>query len=118
MFWMDTGLLTPPPKLTVTALNISTVHFTWSPPPTLNVTGNIQPSIPGYSILVGNVSGNIVIAVNSTTDEYHYTIAEENECMLAAYQVRVAGINGVGIGQYNQPMTFTLGRKLFLKRGV
>ena len=47
-----------------------------------------------------------------TTEEYHYTAVEEKECMLTAYQVRIAGINGVGVGQYSQPMTFTLGRKL------
>ena len=51
-----------------------------------------------------------------TTEEYHYTVAEENECVLTSYRVCIAGINGVGIGQYSQPMTFTLGRKLL--RGV
>ena len=106
-----TGLLTSPPDLTVSALNFSTVHLTWSPSPTLNVTGNVQSSVLGYSILVRNESGDIVMAVNSTMEEYHYTIAEENECVLAAYHIHVAGINGIGIGQYSQPMTFTLGSK-------
>lgn len=105
----NAGLLAPPPDLTVTALNFSTVHFTWSSPPTLNVTRNTQPSILGYSIVVQNGSGDIVMMANSTTEDYHY-IGEE--CQLAAYQVRVSGINGVGMGLQSQPIGFDLGCEL------
>ena len=92
------GLLAPPPDFTVTALTFRTVRLTWSPPHTLNVTRNAQPSIVGYSIQVRNGSGDIVMAVNLTVIEYHYTIVE---CQVAAYQVCVAGINGVGTGLHS-----------------
>ena len=43
------------------------------------------------------------MAVNSTTEEYHYTGEE------SSYDVCVSGINGVGIGLQSLPIAFDLG---------
>lgn len=39
------------------------------------------------------------MALNSTVNENHYTF---EECQVVAYQVYVAGINGIGIGLHSQ----------------
>lgn len=104
------GILVSPPDFIVTALDFVTLYLAWSPPFTLNVTGNSQSSILAYSILVKNGSGE-VITINSTVNEYHYKVSEDNECQLETYEVCVAGINGVGIGVYSQPVMFSVGCK-------
>lgn len=94
----------------MTVLNLTTVHLTWSPPYTLNVTGNTQPSILAYSIVIKNGSGETILEANSTVNGYYYTI-EEDECQFDAYVACVAGVNGVGIGLYSQPIRLAFGCK-------
>ena len=88
-----------------TVINSTTVHLTWSPPFTLNITGDAQPSILGYRIEIRvNGSEEIVQAANSTVNEYYYTPGLSG-CLLAALEVSVAGRNGLGTGAYSQAVT-------------
>jgi hypothetical protein len=59
--------------------------------------------------LVTDESGGGLTAENSTVDKYLYTV--DVECQLATYQVCVAAVNGAGIGDFSEPITFPLGSK-------
>ena len=102
------GILDGPSDLIISALNLSVIHLTWSSPFTLNITESSGPAVLGYRVLIKNritnESSGILLDVNSTLNEYNYTL-EENECRWTACEACVAGINGAGVGLFGRPVT-------------
>ena len=98
---MYTGLLSPPLQLQGLPLpNISAIHLTWSPPPSLNLTG-IEPDINHYEITVFNNKTGARENFSSLATEFTYYIQEVDHYVDTCQELvfSVLAVNVVGKGK-------------------
>ena len=75
------------------------IHFSWSPPFSLNIT-DVEPDISHYLV---NVYGDDLPEYTVITTQTQYTVQMGN-CAINKYQVEVAAVNVVGVGEkYTSP---------------
>ena len=80
------------------------VRFSWSPPFTLNITF-VEPDISHYLVAIINMEDHSVLTVNTTDTEY---LLQSEDCQLHQYQVEIAAVNVVGVGEKYTSPTLTL----------
>ena len=77
------------------------ILFSWSPPFSHNIT-NVEPDISHYLVTIINTEDHhSVLTVNTTDTEY---LLQSQDCQLSDYQVEIAAVNVVGVGdEYTSP---------------
>ena len=76
------------------------ILFSWSPPFSHNIT-DVEPDISHYLVNIINMEDHSVLAVNTTDTEY---LLQSQDCQLTHYQVEIAAVNVVGVGdKYTSP---------------
>ena len=105
------GLLEPPADLDARVIGDSGLsgeyNVTWSMPHTLDIPGDTL----AYNITVEDtMSQEIVETTNSTLNEYHFIFGRC--CQLRSYAVRVAGVNGLGAGDFSDLSLLVFGCEL------
>ena len=84
------------------------IHFMWSPPFSHNIT-NVEPDISHYLVNIINMEDHSVLTVNTTDTEY---LLQSQDCQLTHYQVEIAAVNVVGVGdKYTSPPLVLHGMK-------
>ena len=77
------------------------ILFSWSPPFSHNIT-DVEPDISHYMVTIINTEDHhSVLTVNTTDTEY---LLQSQDCQLSDYQVEIAAVNVVGVGdKYTSP---------------
>ena len=76
------------------------ILFSWSPPFSHNIT-HVEPDISHYLVNIINMEDHSVLTVNTTDTEY---LLQSQDCQLTHYQVEIAAVNVVGVGdKYQSP---------------
>ena len=77
------------------------ILFSWSPPFSHNIT-DVEPDISHYLVTIINMEDHhSVLTVNTTDTEY---LLQSQDCQLSDYQVEIAAVNVVGVGdKYTSP---------------
>jgi hypothetical protein len=77
------------------------ILFIWSPPFSHNIT-DVEPDISHYLVTIINMEDHhSVLTVNTTDTEY---LLQSQDCQLSDYQVEIAAVNVVGVGdKYTSP---------------
>ena len=76
------------------------IQFMWSPPFSHNIT-DVEPDISHYLVNIINMEDHSVLTVNTTDTEY---FLQSQDCQLTHYQVEIAAVNVVGVGdKYTSP---------------
>ena len=76
------------------------IQFMWSPPFSHNIT-DVEPDISHYLVNIINMEDHSVLTVNTTDTEY---LLQSQDCQLTHYQVEIAAVNVVGVGdKYTSP---------------
>ncbi|CAI7999765.1 hypothetical protein GBAR_LOCUS2785 [Geodia barretti] len=77
------------------------ILFTWSPPFSHNIT-DVEPDISRYLVTIINMEDHhSMLTVNTTDTEY---LLQSQDCQLSDYQVEIAAVNVVGVGdKYTSP---------------
>ncbi|CAI8009840.1 hypothetical protein GBAR_LOCUS6564 [Geodia barretti] len=96
-----------PQRVTSTAPDVHTIVrdgsilFSWSPPFSHNIT-DVEPDISHYLVTIINMEDHhSVLTVNTTDTEY---LLQSQDCQLSDYQVEIAAVNVVGVGdKYTSP---------------
>ena len=70
------------------------IQFSWSPPFSHNITHE-EPDISHYLVTIINMEDHSVLTVNTTDTQY---LLQTQDCQLSHYQVEVAAVNVVGVG--------------------
>ena len=91
----------PAPDVEYTIKEDGSILFSWSPPFSLNIT-DVEPDISHYLVTVINMEDHhSVLTVNTTDTEY---LLQSQDCQLSDYQVEIAAVNVVGVGdKYTSP---------------
>ena len=108
---LNTGYLGAPPNLNVTVLNSTVAHLTWDAPFTLDLPGDTD--IIAYNITIRDTSvQETILTTNTTITEYYFV---NEDCPLRNYAVLIAGVNGLGVGTFGDPVMFVHGCKFVYK---
>ena len=76
------------------------IQFSWSPPFSHNIT-DVEPDISHYLVTIINMEDYSVLTVNTTDTQY---LLQSQYCQLSHYQVEIAAVNVVGVGdKYTSP---------------
>ena len=104
---MHAGYLDAPPNLTVTVLNSTVAHLTWAAPFTLD----LPEGIIAYNITIRDLSlDEFTLVTNTTTSEYYFL---KKDCSpLTNYTALIAGVNGLGVGDFGNIVFAVHGCKL------
>ena len=87
------------------------IQFMWSPPFSHNIT-DVEPDISHYLVNIINMEDHSVLTVNTTDTEY---LLQSQDCHLTHYQVEIAAVNVVGVGdKYTSPSLVLHGIKIVL----
>ena len=70
------------------------ILFSWRPPFSYNIT-DVEPDISHYLVNIINMEDHSVLTVNTTDTEYLF---QSQDCQLTHYQVKIAAVNVVGVG--------------------
>ena len=70
------------------------IRFSWNPPFSYNIT-HVEPDISHYLVNIINMEDHSVLTVNTTDTEY---LLQSQDCQLTHYQVEIAAVNVVGVG--------------------
>jgi hypothetical protein len=91
----------PAPDVDYTIMEDGSILFTWSPPFSHNIT-DVEPDISHYLVTIINTEDHhSVLTVNTTDTEY---LLQSQDCQLSDYQVEIAAVNVVGVGdKYTSP---------------
>ena len=86
------------------------IQFVWSPPFSHNIT-DVEPDISHYLVTIINMEDYSVLTVNTTDTQY---LLQSQDCQLSHYQVEIAAVNVVGVGDnYTSPVLPLDGMKHF-----
>ena len=80
------------------------IQFSWSPPFSHNIT-DVEPDISHYLVTIINMEDLSVFTVNTTDTQY---LLQSQDCQLSHYQVEIAAVNVVGVGDKYTSPNFTL----------
>ena len=80
------------------------ILFIWSPPYSHNIT-DVEPDISHYLVNIINMEDHSVLTVNTTDTEY---LLQSQDCQLTHYQVEIAAVNVVGVGDKYKSLIFSL----------
>jgi hypothetical protein len=84
------------------------VQFSWSPPFSLDIT-DVDPDISHYLVTVINMEDGSEDSLTTTETEL---VLQSEECTLTEYQVEIAAVNVVGVGEkYISPPLSLEGRE-------
>ena len=91
----------PAPDVDYTIREDGSILFSWSPPFSHNIT-DVEPDISYYLVTIINTEEHhSVLTVNTTDTEY---LLQSQDCQLSDYQVEIAAVNVVGVGdKYTSP---------------
>ncbi|CAI7999333.1 hypothetical protein GBAR_LOCUS2686 [Geodia barretti] len=91
----------PAPGVDYTIREDGSIQFSWSPPFSHNIT-DVEPDISHYLVTIINMEDHhSVLTVNTTDTEY---LLQSQDCQLSDYQVEIAAVNVVGVGdKYTRP---------------
>ena len=79
--------------------------FKWTPPFSHDIT-DVEPDISHYVVTIFNMEDHSVLdTVNTTHTEY---LLQSEECQFNEYQVEIAAVNVVGVGEKYISPSFTL----------
>ena len=85
------------------------IQFSWSPPFSHNIT-DVEPDISHYRVTIINMEDHSVLTVNTTDTQY---LLQSQDCQLSHYQVEIAAVNVVGVGdKHTSPVLSLDGMKL------
>ena len=89
------------PDVDYTIRGDGSILFSWSPPFSHNIT-DVEPDISHYLVTIINMEDHhSVLTVNTTDTEY---LLQSQDCQLSDYQVEIAAVNVVGVGdKYTSP---------------
>ena len=104
------GLLAAPQNLKVVSLTSTTIHLTWVPPFSLDITSK-NCDISNYVVYIRNTNtGNITSASRSGTE---YTFMRQDFGYCDTFEFSVLAMNDAGEGNRTDPVTASfLGRKM------
>ena len=91
----------PAPDVDYTIREDGSILFSWSPPFSHNMT-DVEPDISHYLVTIINTEDHhSLLTVNTTDTEY---LLQSQDCQLSDYQVEIAAVNVVGVGdKYTSP---------------
>ena len=80
------------------------ILFSWSPPFSLNIT-DVEPDVFYFSLTVVTADNdNSTATATMTTTDTHF-ILQSKSCLFEDYQVQIAAVNVVGVGEkYSSPL--------------
>ena len=95
----SSGLLSAP-GVEYTKNEDGSIQFIWSPPFSHNIT-DVEPDVSHYLVTIINMEDHSVLTVNTTDTQY---LLQSQDCQLSHYQVEIAAVNVVGVGdKYTSP---------------
>ena len=97
------GLL-PTPDVDYTIMGDGSIQFSWSPPFSHNIT-DVEADISHYRVTIINMEDHSVLTVITTDTQY---LLQSQDCQLSQYQVEIAAVNVVGVGDKYTSPNFTL----------
>ena len=93
------GLLSAP-DVGYTMMEDGSIQFIWSPPFSHNIT-DVEPDISHYLVTIISMEDHSVLTANTTDTQY---LLQSQDCQLSHYQVEIAAVNVVGVGdKYTSP---------------